>query len=331
MATRTTIAGAASGLARVGAKPQAAARRPAYTLLEVLLAAAIAVLLLAALYAAVDMQLRHAENGRAVVQQSLLARGVLNRIDRDITSSLGPMDPSRFRTSGGQRGGGSAPSGQSGSSPASGTSTPSSSGSGGTGGSGASTGAGSTSGNSTGASPFNLRGDSGTLMIFTSRVPREVMTAPGMAPLTDTPPVASDLRRICYWLAGDGTLGLARQEMVLVTSDDAQADPTQVGDEASFVIAAEVQSLTFSYFDGTNWQDSWDGSTTGSDGVTPIGPPLAIAVVIGMVPPGTNAMAGGQQPKVYRHVVEIPTANGATQQTTGTNSSSPQTTSGSGR
>jgi hypothetical protein len=307
------------------------APRPAYTLLEVLLAAAIAVLLLAALYAAVDMQMRHAESGRAVVQQSLLVRGVLSRMGRDITSSLGPTDPSRFRTSGGQKGGGSSPSGQSGSGAAAGTTSPSSSGAAGTSGSGASSGSGSTSTNGSGASPFSVRGDSGTLMIYTNRVPREVLTPPAMAALTDTPPVASDLRRICYWLAGDGTLGLARQEMLLVTSDDAQQAPTEMGDEASFVIAPEVQSLTFSYFDGTNWQDSWDGSTTGSDGVTPIGPPLAIAVVIGMVTPGTGGAAGGQQLKVYRHVVEIPTANGATQQTTGSTGSAQQTTSGSGR
>jgi hypothetical protein len=309
--------------------------RPAYTLLEVLLAAAIAVLLLAALYAAVDMQMRHAESGRAVVQQSLLARGVLNRISGDITTTLGPTDPSRFRTSGGQKGGGSSPSGQSGSGAAAGTSSPTSSGgsagSGGTGGTGSASGSGSNGMSGASASPFSIQGDSGTLMIYTSRVPREVLIPPAMAALTNAPPVASDLRRISYWLAGDGTLGLARQEMLLVTSDDAQTDPTQVGDEASFVIAPEVQSLTFSYFDGTNWQDTWDGSTTGSDGVTPIGPPLAIAVVVGMVPPGTSGTAGGQQQKVYRHVVEIPTANGATQQTTGSTGSAQQTTSGSGR
>jgi hypothetical protein len=293
--------------------------RPAYTLLEVLLAAAIAVLLLAALYAAVDMQLRHAESGRAVVQQSLLARGVLNRIAADITSSVGPTDPSRYRTSGGKQGGGASPSGQSGGAAAAGAS-PSSSGGTGTGAGGASpgsaAGSGSTGTTGTPASPFFLQGDSGSLTIYTSRVPREVLIPPEMAALTNAPPVASDLRRISYWLAGDGTLGLARQELLMVTSDDAQQAPTDVGDEASFVIAPEVQSLTFSFFDGTNWNDTWDGSQTGSDGVTPIGPPIAIAVVIGMVPPGTSSMAGAQQPKMYRHVVEIPTANGAMQQTT---------------
>jgi hypothetical protein len=308
--------------------------RPAYTLLEVLLAAAIAVLLLAALYAAVDMQLRHAESGRAVVQQSLLARGVLNRIADDITSSVGPTDPSRYRTSGGKGSGGTPGSGQSGSGTGTGSTSPSGSSGSGTSGSGASSGSSgtvSTSGNSTPPSPFFLQGDSGSLTIYTSRVPREVLISPEMAALTNAPPVASDLRRICYWLAGDGTLGLARQELLMVTSDDAQQAPTDVGDEASWVMASEVQSLTLSYWDGTNWQESWDGNTPGSDGVTPIGPPIAVAVVIGMVPPGTSSMAGSPQLKVYRHVVEIPTANGAMQQATGSNGSTQQTSSYSGQ
>jgi hypothetical protein len=99
----------------------------------------------------------------------------------------------------------------------------------------------------------------------------------------------------------------------MVTSDDATALPPDIPDEASLVIAEEVKSLTFSYWDGTNWQDTWDGTQTGSDGQTPIGPPLAIAIVIGLAPPGSSV--DSQPPlKYYRQVVPLPTANGATQQ-----------------
>ena len=47
-------------------------RRRGYTLLEILVASAIAVLLMSALYVAVDLQLRHAQAGREVIEQSVL-------------------------------------------------------------------------------------------------------------------------------------------------------------------------------------------------------------------------------------------------------------------
>jgi hypothetical protein len=301
--------------------------RPAYTLLEVLLAASIGVMLLAALYVAVDVQVRHAQIGRNVVEQSTLARALLTRMTNDIMPSLGPTDPSRFRTTSGQSSGG-------GSGGASGTG----SGSGGTGSSGTGPGASSSSGSGTSASGgsstansttssssgsstsssnssssstynFTVQGDTGQVTLYISRVPRELNVSPDQQA-----PLVSDLRRITYWLAGGGTpIGLARQELTMVTSDDATALPPDIPDEASLVIAEEVKSLTFSYWDGTNWQDTWDGTQTGSDGQTPIGPPLAIAIVIGLAPPGSSA---DSQPalKYYRQVVPLPTANGATQQ-----------------
>ena len=120
-----------------------------------------------------------------------------------------------------------------------------------------------------------------------------------------------------YWLAKDNgsAQGLARKEYTAVTSDDAQNTlPPDVPDEASCVIAEEVQSLTFSYFDGTSWQDSWDSTTLGPDGVTPIGPPVAIAIVLGLPAPGSSDL------KSYRHVVAIPTANFFQQNSTTTGS-----------
>jgi hypothetical protein len=132
----------------------------------------------------------------------------------------------------------------------------------------------------------------------------------------NVPPVASDLRRITYWLAGGAgaPLGLARQELTLVTSDDANSSiPPGIPDEASYVIAEEVTNLTFQYWDGNTWQDQWDGTTPGSDGVTPIGPPLAIAITIDVASRAAGGRTGTElQIKTYRHVVAIPTANGAT-------------------
>src|SRR5216683_8261204 len=62
--------------------------RKAFTLLEVLLSAAIGVLLMAALYVAMNVQLDHAQAGREAVEQSLLVRAVLRRMSNDITPSL---------------------------------------------------------------------------------------------------------------------------------------------------------------------------------------------------------------------------------------------------
>ena len=165
---------------------------------------------------------------------------------------------------------------------------------------------------------FNLgvQGDSGTLQLFVSRLPRDVTG--GLNPNDPTVVQPSDLRRITYWLAGDPSnpLGLARQEVTLITAPGAtDLTPPLVADESSYVIAPEVRSLSFSYFDGTQWQDTWDGTQPGGDGVTPMGPPLAIAVVIGITQPGSKATDAASL-KYYRHVIAIQTANNPTPQQT---------------
>jgi hypothetical protein len=119
----------------------------------------------------------------------------------------------------------------------------------------------------------------------------------------------------------------------LVTSDDAlNTFPPGVPDEASYIIAEEVKDLSFRYFDGTNWQTSWDGTQPGADGSTPMGPPVAIEITLGLAVP----QAGKVEPKIqtYRHVVVLPTANNPTPvQITGsgtTSSGSGTTSSSSG-
>jgi hypothetical protein len=114
-----------------------------------------------------------------------------------------------------------------------------------------------------------------------------------------------------------------------VTSDDAGLSPPEVTDPLSKqILASEVKSLEFSYFDGTSWQDSWDGTTIGADDVTPIGPPVAIAITIGLAP--RSAEDEEEVPlKYYRHVVAIPTANmQVQQQSTESTTTQPSTTDG---
>jgi prepilin-type N-terminal cleavage/methylation domain-containing protein len=303
--------------------------RRGFTLLEVLLAATIGVLLMGALYVAVDIQVRNAQAGRDLVEQSALGRALLARIASDISPCVGQIDPSRFKSSGSSASGGGSTITTTGSTST--TTTPASGTSSGTTSSTSTTTTGSTPGSSTTttSSPtsstftFSLQGDSSSLTLYVSLLPRDVDQQPGTmaANSADAAPINSDVRRISYWLAGgsDGQ-GLARQELLLATSDDASTLPPNIPDEASLVIAPEVKTLAFSYFDGSDWQDSWDGTQPGPDGVTPIGPPLAVAITIGIAPPNSDGRSGsGQKLKTYRHVVAIPTANfGAAQSTNGT-------------
>jgi len=310
-----------------------AATRKGYTLLEVLLAMAISVLLLGAVYVAMNNQLHLAQAGREVVEQATLARALLARMQNDIASSANLCDPARYRiqnstnSSSGSttNAGGTSPTGTSGGT----SSTPSASGGAGASAMSGGSSAGSTSSNGSGTNstsstssststagnnvvtlPLGVQGDANTMNLFVSKVPREVWgTQDG-----DTP-IVSDLRRISYWLAGSGdTQGLARQEIKVATSQDAANLPPGIDNETSYIIADEVRSVSFSYFDGTSWNDSWDSTQLGADGITPIGPPRAIAITIGIPRPGTGPTGGSSEKalKTYRHVVAILSANGTT-------------------
>ncbi len=297
--------------------------RPAFTLLEMILAAAITVLLLAALYVAVDVQLRHAATARDIVEQTTLARTLINRIANDIEPSVNLVDPSRFQS------GSSSSTGSTGSSTTGATT--------GATGSTSTTGGSSTTGTASSTTATNgplillLQGTTDTLTIWVSRVPPDPNNlsavnnlvnpsgqngqngqnsqdnANGQNNLAALPGIA-DTRRIDYWLAGGGGLGLARLEQTAITGDDAApgTTPPDVSDPNSkVIIAPEVKSLQFQYFDGSAWQDSWDGTQLGADGVTPLGPPAAVAITIGLAQPD------GGDLKMYRHVVGIQAANGA--------------------
>jgi prepilin-type N-terminal cleavage/methylation domain-containing protein len=275
---------------------QTPARR-GYTLLEVILALAIAVLLLGALYGALQLQLRHAQAGRDTVEHSTLARVLFNRLDMDVADGINLVDPSRFRLQANNQSASGSGSGSGGNSTNNTTNANSSS-----------TTPGSTGTTNSIILPMGVQGDSEHLVLYLSKVPREIY---GRTP-TEGGQLTSDLRRVTYWLAGGK--GLARQEVQLITSQDADPSNLPMGsDEDKAVFAPEVRNLQFSYFDGNNWQDSWDATTLGADGVTPIGPPRAIAIDIDIA--RSLTLRRDEEKLVhYRHVVAIPSANGATQQ-----------------
>jgi type II secretory pathway component PulJ len=252
-------------------------RRPAYTLLELVLALGIGVVLLAALYLAMSTTLFQQRLGRGVIEQSAEMRNLLSKMETDITSQLAPIAPQMNNQAVQLTTGTGAP-------------------------------ASSLTPNTTGPVVFNLQvqGDSTHLSVYSSLLPREVYQNP---PPSDGLPLTSDLRRVDYWLAGgtDSPLGLARQELLVATAAEALTvfDPSQV-DEKSMVIADQILGVEFQYFDGSEWQDSWDGTAVQSDGKTPMGPPPAIAITLTV----RQANATSDEATVtYRHVVAIPTAN----------------------
>jgi hypothetical protein len=266
-----------------------------------MLAMAVGVLLLAALYVAVDTQLRSAQAGRDLVEQSKLARTLLARMSAPIRNAINVPTAARFRGTGTKGGSGGSSGGAAAQGTTSGTGTTSPSSSTPT----------TTQSATTDAItfPYGVQGDSGQISLYISKVDRgDYIVATG-----DVPPPISDTRRITYWL---GSGGLAMQEVKIITSQDiTNLMPPNVPEDGYVNIAEEVRSLTFSYWDGTSWQDSWDSTTPGADGVTPIGPPRAVQIVIGLAKPGTT---DDSDLTYHRHVVGIATANGTTISTNGT-------------
>ncbi len=143
------------------------------------------------------------------------------------------------------------------------------------------------------------------------------------------------MRRISYYLVPGK--GLAREEDAQATSDNAQ-DPSFPSDD-QYIIAPEVVNVTFSYFDGTSWQTSWDGTNptnppspnVTTDQITPYGSPRAIKIMLELELPRDDFAVdpkAARKTKQYTHVIVVGSANGsvawntatATAQTGGGNS-----------
>jgi prepilin-type N-terminal cleavage/methylation domain-containing protein len=288
--------------------------RHGYTLLEVILALAVSVLLLAGLYVALDIQIGSTHAGRKLVEQSTVARYVVNRITSDVLTNLGPVDPTLTKQS---SSGGTTTTASTTTTTSGATTTTTTMASGTTG----STSSSSTASGSSTAAPFvfnlgiqgNVQGGPQTLSLYVSRLPTELFQG-DLAANPDQQANLTDLRRVTYWLATNG--GLARQEVKNVTSnDDLNVQPPNVPDEQSLVIQPEVSNITFEFFDGTTWQPSWDGTQLSTvDNKTPIGPPAAIRVTMTIV---SNVVGGLPNPddpgRTYQYVIPIPTANSCVQ------------------
>ncbi len=314
-------------------KPCFQGRRSAFTLLEILLASLIAILLLAALYFAMDMTLRQTAESRDAVDIDNLSRGVFTRVNIDLSGSLGPLPP--------KSGGNAASSGSSSSStptaasadPTMATATTAATdptaaltaaATDPTAALAAATDAAATPQAADLSFQAGVIGSAKQLTVFVSRLPGTLTSAKGLTEIPGTQ-LPSDLYRITYWLGQNG--GLCRQERPWVTADGVRnsSDP-DLSDEVGDTLVQEVTDATFEYFDGSSWLPSWDGTQSSPDGVTPTGPPRAVRLKLTFSIPTTRP---GNAP--YEHSVEqvipIRTAPGPNTPAMITPSTDPGTTS----
>lgn len=254
-------------------------RRPGYTLLEVMLAIAIGLLIVAALYVALDVQFRYMQSGRDAAAEGQLARGLLTRMAADIRLHLGTLQDSGSPAAGGAGAGittgGAAPAGAATAAPATGSTDAAQSGS-------------ATSG--TNQFCTAIGGDEFQIVLFQSAVPRYGRLD------AEIPTGLSDLRQVAYWL--EPGVGLARQE-----TRNVMESSFAMPDEPPDILAAEVLDLRFAYYDASTaaWVATWDGST---------GPPLAVEINMTIQPPmeSTGLTLRPRIPRSYRMVVAVPAA-----------------------
>ncbi|WP_437205493.1 hypothetical protein [Planctomicrobium sp. SH664] len=291
------------------------ASRSAFSLLEVIIALGLTVILIAAIFAAIRLQVRFDLAGRGEVAYAQLLRGLIKKVDGDLGSILLALPDPASSTS--------LDSSESSDSPSStGGSTSSSS---------ASDSAASTEtelpefilgGLSEGTIPevFGLYGTPDTLHLTVNRPARELGylgLAADSREVKDLPPGThyrnSDLQIVTYAIAPLAStfaslklqssrppVGLGRRSIDLFTFD---SPPLTLAPED--VIAAEVTEVQFRYFDGYSWMENWDSRVSNSL-------PVAVEVTFGFFqqprPSLSNPNGEGGTVVHIPHVFEIPGA-----------------------
>jgi hypothetical protein len=309
--------------------------RSGFSLLEMVLALALGMLLLLGVYVAFNTYITYAQAGRDAAAEGALMRNLMSRLANDITGQVGAQDPrvnsypwAQSADSSSSPNSSSSPSGSS-SSP-SGSSSQSSSSAKSSSTSKSSSSSSSSSQNSSSTTQTDpstyayynvgVNGKTAGVLILSNN---RVRQGPAFPDTTDTDDVkdptngiTSDAVLTVYWIVmnGNDSAGLARAEFRQATTtniDPTSFDPTTLPNQGSYIIAPEVKSILFEYYDGTTWQTYWDGtSTPTTDGSTPPqGPPAAIRVTITLKATAPAADGSAQDGPTYQSVIPIPAAN----------------------
>ena len=278
--------------------------RRGFTLLELLLALALGVMLLGALYFCMYTTLQQTQAGRDAVDAESTSRAVFNKMTLDLSSVLGPAPPKSGGTlATGTTSALTTTTPTTGTTPTDGSSTPTDVSTP----TDTSTDPTATDGSQDATAqnfPFQVGvlGTTTQLTIYASRVPN-ILSTPGMLNQTSDAQQSSDLVRIDYW---KGANGLCRQERPWITADqtgNSFAVDTSV--EGTSLIAEEVSDVYFQYFDGTSWLESWDTTS----GMSPT-PPVAVSVTLTFSRP--NPAGGEPITRKVSQTIAIRTAPGAT-------------------
>jgi hypothetical protein len=290
-------------------------------LLEVLLAVGLSLLLVLAIAMAIDLYRRMTTAAQDDLSEMRLVRAVFNKLEVDIRSVVPPQPIASATAATGS------PGSPTGGSPASGGSSSSQS-----------------TGSSGGGDPlqyvysrsvFGLYGDGDSLVLDTltpHRLPLSALQQTGAqasSQSNDSPSnlagVHGDMKVVGYFVLGEGTSpilptsagsgqltpegkvmssGLARLEGERTAIGYAM-ETSSTSSLNARIIAPEVQSIAFRYFDGSNWVSSWSGATAQ---VLPQA--VEIVITVGSSDPynARTQAARDQAARTYRHVVAITTA-----------------------
>jgi prepilin-type N-terminal cleavage/methylation domain-containing protein len=256
--------------------------RAGMTLLEVLLAVSISLVLALGIYQAVVMHYAQTDSGREKAARSQIVRGVLGQMQRDmrnVFTGWRPVskdasqagDASDDPATGREEEEESAEQSDEDAGPSATESAGSSSFS-------------SSSSSSVTSSPSQFEVPAGGVLglpdavtLITRRTPAGLDFRPTLSSGEARPPV-SDLRLVRYWFGSPGAetqdnrMGLVRQEINYVPDVTAGDDP--LSGARTEILAEEVRSVQFRYFDGYGWLTEWSQTSER--------PPQAIEVTVAL-------------------------------------------------
>lgn len=323
-------------------RPQAVLSSDGYTLLELLLALGMTVVLLGVLFTSLDLYWRFSLSGQEEISRSQIARAVFNRISHDMRSTIYRPKPKTSSandsttTSDDAATGSNTGTSSSGNQSASNTSTNSTSGSTGSGttqnqstNSSASSNSGTSSMSTVPTEPMLLTdaysgpalgifGDESSIVMHVAKPDR---LQRGAADVAGSPYSSSDLKAVAYYL-GDGSGSLATMFGLMTGGSPGltrmSADRLSLslaGTTTDLVTAAskpellapEIDTMSFSYFDGAEWLSSWDSEVEGRL-------PNAIGVSLKFrAPQGSEtsfiSRSASAMTDSFRIVITLPTAN----------------------
>ncbi|MCC9601670.1 type II secretion system protein GspJ [Stieleria sp. JC731] len=293
--------------------------RDAFTLLELLLTLALAVVLMTLVNAAFNFYVKNMDSSDAEMRRTMLASAVMQMIEDDLRATVHPIaiDTSALeellKSTASSATGGSGGGGQTGGdAEAAGTADPSV----------------ATEdeaieedstliGNAVVLQTPGLVGNQFQIQIDTSHLPRleeyAVMMAAEPGELLDLP---SDLKTVTYYVQSadaigvddelsklDGSTGqssgglvrriLDRNITLFALTQGNLSALNQTGE----LLAPEVASVEFSYWDGTLWQIEWNSDDMGEL-------PLAIKIELSMIDPLVDM--NDQTPRMFSHIVRLP-------------------------